>query len=271
MGLCGSSQDLEKKFEYLCKTPFFAHIEPEILRKMAGYFELQNFKIGQMVQDEAFILVCEGELSISTIVPHDKDSKMTVQEHLARKKKGDFFSKASSPWTASHKVTSMTGSNVQAMMDDTVLLVLHQKKLRAFIDVSPETAPMIKSILTADVTDILKEVPFFKDVPAKELAVLAEICTFLTEPKGTKVFHEGDDPVDGFYIVLHGVLKVLADANRRSDSVMHLDARSTKSPNGTHRKLVTVARLEQGSWFGEMALMVDMPRSATVQADSRVL
>lgn len=271
MGLCGSSQDLERKFEYLCKTPFFAHIEPEILRKMAAYFSLHHFKHGQMVQDEAFILVCEGELSISTIVPHDKDHKMTVTEHLARKKKGDFFSKASSPWTSSHKVTTMTGSNVMAMMDDTILLVLHQKQLKAFIDVSPETAPMIRSILTADVTDILKEIPFFKEVSAKELAVLAEICTFITEPTDTKIFLEGDDPEDGFYIVLHGTLKVLADANRRSDSVMHLDGKSSKSPNGTHRKLVTVAKLNQGDWFGEMALMVDMPRSATVVADSRVL
>jgi ATP-binding cassette, subfamily B, bacterial len=98
----------------------------------------------------------------------------------------------------------------------------------------------------AEVTpDRLRAVPLFAHVPEAHLAAIAE--RFVTErvAEGQFVVREGDEG-DRFYIVVRGAVEVLKS-----------------EPDGDQRQL---AILDDGDYFGEMALLDDVPRTASVRA-----
>jgi len=88
--------------------------------------------------------------------------------------------------------------------------------------------------------------PFFEGLDSAELQQISRM--FMTERfvPGTRIV-EQDDPGDKFYILVRGKVEVIV--------------RDPKS--GERRK---VAALEDGDHFGEIALLHDVPRTATVEA-----
>jgi hypothetical protein len=93
---------------------------------------------------------------------------------------------------------------------------------------------------------LLRSLPMFAPLGAPELEGLAHGLHETSVPAGTAVVREGE-PGDRFYVVAEGELEV--DAG--------------------HREL---RRLHRGDGFGELALLRDVPRTATVTActDSRL-
>jgi ATP-binding cassette subfamily B protein len=89
----------------------------------------------------------------------------------------------------------------------------------------------------------------FEDESFETLKTCAEEHTF---KPGEAVFREGDPP-DGMYLVLEGAALIVR-----------------KTAHGEER---TVAIVTQGQSFGEIGLLIDRPRQATVSAgtDLRVL
>jgi CRP/FNR family cyclic AMP-dependent transcriptional regulator len=92
-------------------------------------------------------------------------------------------------------------------------------------------------------TAVLKTVPLFASVPEDQLRMLTPMVTRKSAPRSTTIM-AGGDPTDSLYIVLSGRLKVMM-----SDS---------------EGKEVILAILGPGEFFGEMGLIDDEPRSATV-------
>jgi len=90
---------------------------------------------------------------------------------------------------------------------------------------------------------LLGQVPLFSVMGSRELAELGPVIKRKSLPRGRTVFREGDDST-GLYIILSGRTKV-----QRSDA---------------DGKEVILAMLGSGEYFGEMSLIDDMPRSATV-------
>ena len=92
-------------------------------------------------------------------------------------------------------------------------------------------------------TAVLKTVPLFTTFPEDQLRMLTLVVTRKSAPRSTTIM-AGGDPTDSLYIVLSGRLKVMM-----SDS---------------EGKEVILSLLGPGEFFGEMGLIDDEPRSATV-------
>ena len=92
-------------------------------------------------------------------------------------------------------------------------------------------------------TTVLRNVPLFAGFTDEQLAMLAAVITRRGVPRGAMLMAEGD-PTDSLYIVLSGRLKVMM-----SDS---------------DGKEVILSLIGPGEFFGEMGLIDDSPRSASV-------
>ncbi|CAK4619749.1 unnamed protein product [Aphanomyces euteiches] len=156
---------------------------------------------------------------------------------------------------------------------------------------------LISTIADDQIVDYLAAVPFFSEVKPSRLVALAGLCTFLVARKSLHSSKEKrldswhllvDDMVcregelgDRFFICITGVLAVsvtnqTAPAHQVSHRSMSVVAQTMNSSPSTrrletHRSSVRVSqvlirRLADGSYFGEISLILNMRRSATVTA-----
>ena len=98
---------------------------------------------------------------------------------------------------------------------------------------------------TQQVVDVLGRVPLFQGLPRADLERIAELVNPREVQEGEFLFREGD-PGDKFYIVFSGAVEILKER-----------------PLGDHERL---AVKRSGEAFGEMSLLNDAPRSASVRA-----
>jgi CRP-like cAMP-binding protein len=100
--------------------------------------------------------------------------------------------------------------------------------------------------------EVLRKVPLFQNLSEPDLHAFSELCRERSYPKGSVIVFE-DDPGDALYLVAAGQVKVVLIAE---------DGRE-----------VILSVLGEGSFFGEMAVIDDEPRSAHVIAmeDSNLL
>jgi len=94
-------------------------------------------------------------------------------------------------------------------------------------------------------TTVLKSVPMFGSFPEDQLRALATMVTRRSAPRGSAIMFAGD-PTDSLYIVISGRLKVMMG---EADG-----------------KEVILSIIGPGEFFGEMGLIDDNPRSASVIA-----
>jgi CRP/FNR family transcriptional regulator, cyclic AMP receptor protein len=92
--------------------------------------------------------------------------------------------------------------------------------------------------------DLLKQVPLFAGCSKKELEALAGIADEIDLQDGSVLTREGQ-PGREFFVLIEGAV----DVTQAGD---------------------TIARLEAGDWFGEIALLTKATRTATVTASSPV-
>ncbi|MBV8695067.1 MAG: cyclic nucleotide-binding domain-containing protein [Ktedonobacteraceae bacterium] len=94
--------------------------------------------------------------------------------------------------------------------------------------------------------DTLASVELFSTLNKRELQVLANSCQERTYNAGTTIFSQGDSGV-GLYVIKSGKVRIT--------QALDLD-----------RAEVELTTLGPGDVLGEMALLDDLPRSATVTA-----
>jgi CRP/FNR family cyclic AMP-dependent transcriptional regulator len=94
-------------------------------------------------------------------------------------------------------------------------------------------------------TTVLKSVPLFASFPDDQLRLLVTVVTRRSAPRSSVIMAAGD-PIDSLYIVISGRLKVMmGDADGKE---------------------VILSLIGPGEFFGEMGLIDDSPRSASVVA-----
>ncbi len=109
--------------------------------------------------------------------------------------------------------------------------------------------PTPAGALTGTVAEALRQVPLFESAPDDDLAALAAAVQPVAAEKGGYVFRE-NEPGRAFYIVQQGEFEVLK-----------------LKPNSTKRTTL-IGRLGPGDAFGEIALLENCLRTASVRARS---
>lgn len=92
--------------------------------------------------------------------------------------------------------------------------------------------------------ELLRNIPLFAKIEPSKLKLLAFTSERLTFAAGQELFHQGDVG-DIAYIIMAGEADVLIDA-----------------PGGE----LVVAKLGKNDLVGEIAILIDVPRTATVRA-----
>ncbi len=103
-------------------------------------------------------------------------------------------------------------------------------------------------MLLKDEVDLLRRVPLFAQVEPAKLKLLAFTSSRMVFQPGQELFRQGD-PGDAAYLIISGEADVVAE-----------------TPAGE----VPVARLGQNAVVGEIAILCDVPRTATVRAASKL-
>ena len=97
--------------------------------------------------------------------------------------------------------------------------------------------------------EVLRQIPFFADMEAARLKLLAFMSQRVAYDAGKMLFRQGDS-ADAAYLVIEGEADVLVE-----------------TPTGP----VAIATVGPNKIVGEMAILCDMPRSATVRAKTRLV
>ncbi|MGZ5429273.1 MAG: Crp/Fnr family transcriptional regulator [Thermoanaerobaculia bacterium] len=98
------------------------------------------------------------------------------------------------------------------------------------------------------ITELFSKVPLFEGVSAEDRAALARAATLRTYRRGETIVQQGQ-PGDAFYVLVRGRVAIAIVA-----------------PDGRE---VVLNTLGEGEHFGEMALLDDAPRSASVIAQEK--
>ncbi len=100
-----------------------------------------------------------------------------------------------------------------------------------------------------NIRSILRKIPIFEGLSRKELAAVERILNHRQYKNGETIFRH-DDPAGGMYIIIKGKVQVVFEPTQQ-----------------------VIAELYDGNFFGELALIDESPRSATVIAkmDSKIL
>ena len=115
-----------------------------------------------------------------------------------------------------------------------------------------EAAPVVEEAMEAPEPDapapgMLPKIPLFSDLPEDAFIALFESCPLRRKEPGELIVEQGTQG-DALYVICAGSVKVFKlDANGRR---------------------IDLAKIDEGAFFGEMALLSDRPRSASVEAAS---
>ena len=101
----------------------------------------------------------------------------------------------------------------------------------------------------AEEYELLRRVPFFAGIEPARLKLLAFMSERVGFDAGKVLFHQGDR-ADAAYLIIEGEADIIID-----------------SPSGP----LTIATLGSNDIVGEMAILGDVPRTATVEAKGRLV
>jgi len=235
----------ESVVDFLRKNAFFRDVKVLAdLEKAARMFDVVriNLKPGETKSiikkgdiGDCLYIVARGQVEVSA--SDEKGSKMVLRKLV----KQDVFTEIG----FIHNVPSTV--DMDAVKEQVVLLKLSKgeylkhkqaKYMRNLTEWLDATAGHM-------VASSLKNVPMLAGVPDDKLATVAKLFELRVVETGETVFREGDAG-DAFYILTKGRLVV-----------------TTVDQNGQY---VELSRLKAGQSFGEISLVDDQPRTATITA-----
>jgi len=217
--------------EMIDKLPLFEDVPEETLSELAGQVRLRTFSAGQPVvrqgeRASAFYVVRRGILRVVEEHPETGDELRTLRT-LGR---GEAFGEAGLAQATARAATVRAVGNVEVFeIGKGAFGQLLGGALRA-----PTFAPTMQRVAE------LGQISCFGHLETDELAELVVQGEWVNVTPGDTVVEQGE-PGDAFYAISSGQVQV--------------------SQNGT-----PIRTMGPGSHFGEIALLLDVPRTATVRA-----
>ncbi len=222
--------------------PFFTQLSREILLGLAERLELKTYQRGDTIcwlgePGEAMYIIESGEVQV-VLAPESDEVSMPLKE-------GDLLGEmallAHKPYAATYRVSdeAILWGLFRADFDELVAEypAVRQALSRALSQhLSPEDRAMAEQRL--------ETIPLFSDLPPNVLSSVGQRLVLQHYPQGEMVFSQGD-PGDSLYVIEMGEVKL-----------------ASETPTGE----ATVAWLEAGDAFGEMALLTGKTRSVKCQA-----
>ncbi len=226
--------DLKARRAMLNGITMFQDLSTAQKNLLVQYMAIERYAPGDLIirqgdlGDTSYILVA-GEVQV-------EEEDLSSERHiLALLHEGDFFGEAALLDDV-RRVASIRATSQVAV------LCLQKDDLERIELRSPETVQIIRERLQT--YQVLLRIPLFSDLPTNLLrTVLPRIESQVMAP-GETVIKQGDRGRE-FYLIKSGSVEVL-----KTDD------------EGERRK---VATLSAGSYFGEIALLKNVPRTATVQ------
>ena len=229
-----------KRFQLLRTAPLFAGLGEEEIKFISDFLQSESYPKGKDIirQGESgsrFYMIDSG--TVEVWVRHE-DGTETLEAELGR---GDYFGERALLTHESRAATCRAKTRVQVMSlekEDFDELVSQRLQMAADLQEAMGRA------------ELLAAMPLFSEVGAPQVKMLASKLMAESYSAGTAVLRQGDIG-DKFYVVRSGTLGV----HRR------MEASVTE-----HR----VGQLGRGEYFGEIALLMDIPRTASVVAETDV-
>nr|MBN1230077.1 cyclic nucleotide-binding domain-containing protein [Anaerolineae bacterium] len=218
----------------LQRAPIFAALSGEEIDHLASRLQVDKFSAGHTIiregeRGDRFYIITSGSVEVSR---RNSRGISEIINHLGR---GDYFGQIAllndSPRTATCRATVPTEALSLSRAE-------FNKLVRVCFDLQGKIEKSIARM------NLLRQIPLFSEMDSQQLQL---ISTHLSEERaeaGITIIRQGDDG-QTFYVIESGRVQV-----------------SVSTESGEH----VVNELGAGQFVGEMALLLQMPRAATVRA-----
>ncbi|MDX8397555.1 MAG: cyclic nucleotide-binding domain-containing protein [Mariprofundaceae bacterium] len=222
------------------RTPLLSELSGDDFESFMDSLSLRHFSLGESIFDEGvagdyLYLIGMGAVRLEMLL---ESGECCVLSHLGE---GDFFGEWAFMSRGSHKDKAIAESDVSILMVD-------RGTFDEWVKKHPNMQAIVESFYRQRVLDrILALTPIFKGVPDDARIALADKFQLHSFSKGDEVVREGEAGQSCF-LIRSGCVKIL----------------TTDMQDGG--KQVTLGVMGENSFFGEVALLTDKPRTATVLA-----
>jgi len=236
--MAGAETEAEAEEKGLPKIPLFSDLRREALTRVMERIQAKQFAKETVICKEgdpgdSIFIISHGNVSIFRLA---KDGEKIRLNEL---KEGDFFGEFG------FFADSRRQATVEALTDTTVLEITKQD-LQEIIQEFPSVSQVLFKFYKERVLDtLLATSSLFKSFPPEERRQILGRVTMEKFSPGAMVLEEGA-PGDSMYIIKKGEIEVF-----------------THAPPGSP---VTLTRLKEGDFFGEISLVTGRPRTASVKA-----
>ena len=227
-------------FDLLRGAPIFSGLADEDIRAISERVGTNTFSKGKEIirqgdPGRTFFLVESGTVEVWV---EDMDGVDFMVSELT---KGDYFGERSLLNDAPRAATCRAKTKVSVLSldaEDFEVLVSRSFQVGAEVDQAIQRV------------ELLMTMPVFSEIATPRVQRITAMLTAESHPAGTTIIQQGDVG-DKFYVVQSGVVEVRLKAEGEQEET-------------------TVGRLGRGEYFGEIALLMKVARTASVVAETDV-
>lgn len=226
------------------RTPLLSGLSGEYLESFMDSLELKTFQPSSLIYKQGdpgdyLYLIGMGAVHLEV---HQSSGRVKVFSRLGE---GDCFGEHAFMSRSKRKDFAVAENEVSVLMID-------RNTFDQWVKDNPAIHDTVETFYRQRVlARVLAITPVFEGVPEEARMELAHSFNTVKFSKGKMVVLEGDQG-NSFFLIRSGVVRIVTKGMKK-------DA-----------KLIELGRMGEGSFFGEVALLTEKPRTATVVADTDV-